>query len=534
MSTGIPPSPYFDNINFNPNFFKVVQTYLTEAIANLKYLKLIGGTLTGFLGIGRAPRVGLDVNGKAIIDTGTNTAPANGQFGSNGTRIILYDGSSTEPPYALGINTNTLWYGTSSTGSHRFYTGTNERLVINSSGLVGVGTTDPKSKITINATPTQTGSVFDYSLSPITITNTTPTSTSVLNDPVPVLYLCREGTASQSYASKATFNLCRYENSGINSRTRLDLALTNDAFNDVSIMSIRSDGRVGIGTTSPSALLDVYSDSSSLNNYFNIRANAARECGIFLTRPGGLWNLFNKGTGFGATQANNLSFQSSSTSSILEITQSGYVGIGTNDPGSNILQVGSGGRLKLASTDTADYSLIGVNNVDNSNNTRIKISGITRVGFNGAIEYVATTATGFHKFYTNNTTEIINMTPDDFQISTSCSTYGGNYYTDGEYLVNMPKTNTAGTTKTGYFYTTEFFINSIVMFAISHNDSTYSYWHGHIGTNNSTQILYLTAINQSNITIENFVEQTTNKTYIYMKPTSSYNASVQMRIKFYG
>ena len=41
MNTDTPPDPYFSGINFNPSFFKVLSTYLTEAIANSKYLKLI-------------------------------------------------------------------------------------------------------------------------------------------------------------------------------------------------------------------------------------------------------------------------------------------------------------------------------------------------------------------------------------------------------------------------------------------------------------------------------------------------------------
>jgi hypothetical protein len=45
MSANIPPNPYFNNINFNPNFFNVAVQYLTEAIANSKYLRLIGGIL---------------------------------------------------------------------------------------------------------------------------------------------------------------------------------------------------------------------------------------------------------------------------------------------------------------------------------------------------------------------------------------------------------------------------------------------------------------------------------------------------------
>ena len=46
-----PPNPYFSGINFNPSFFSSISAYLTEAIANSKYLRLIGGILSGNLGI---------------------------------------------------------------------------------------------------------------------------------------------------------------------------------------------------------------------------------------------------------------------------------------------------------------------------------------------------------------------------------------------------------------------------------------------------------------------------------------------------
>ena len=43
MSSQIPPNPFFSGINFNPTFFNS-SPYLTEAIANSKYLKLISGS----------------------------------------------------------------------------------------------------------------------------------------------------------------------------------------------------------------------------------------------------------------------------------------------------------------------------------------------------------------------------------------------------------------------------------------------------------------------------------------------------------
>jgi hypothetical protein len=130
-----PPYPYFNGINFNSSFFPSLSNYLTEAMANSKYLRLIGGILSGNLGIKRTPQVELDVNGKVNINNGFGTLPGNGGSGSNGTRLILFPGTATETPMALGYNADSLWYGTASTGNHRFYTGTTERMMIKSDGL---------------------------------------------------------------------------------------------------------------------------------------------------------------------------------------------------------------------------------------------------------------------------------------------------------------------------------------------------------------------------------------------------------------
>ena len=91
----------------------------------------------------------------------------------------------------------------------------------------------------------------------MTITNRISTSNATLNDPRHVLNLAREGTSGEAYGARATFKLSRYENSGTGSRTRFDLNLAHDSYNEPHIMTFRSDGNVGIGTTSPSAPLDV-------------------------------------------------------------------------------------------------------------------------------------------------------------------------------------------------------------------------------------------------------------------------------------
>lgn len=561
MSTGIPPKPYFDSINFNPNFFKVVQTYLTEAIANLKYLKLIGGTLTGFLGIGREPRVELDVNGKAIIKgTAIPTAPANGLYGSNGTKVILVEGTVSDPPIAIGSSGDGLWLGVNSICNISFFIGLIEKMRLKTNGFLGIGTTDAKSLLTLNTTPIQSPSVFDYSLSPITITHPTPTSTTTINDPKPLLYLCRDGTGGQSYASKATFNLCRYENSGTNSRTRLDIALTNDGYNDINIMSLKSDGGVGIGTTNSGTnklyvngtstfteqmLLStstgnnpiyITSTNTGANNCIQIKNNLTVQTfmGVGGTTLSGGGNYINNGFWEcnGGSLILNVNAGSSSVPRLIIKHPDGYVGIATTNP-NNILQVGSGERLRISNGST-DYTVIGTSDIGGVNNTNITISGYQRSAQAGNIEYEAVND---HIFYSTNTgTWLIKLKilPDDFQIYTSCSTYGANYYTDGEYIMGTSKTNASGVVKTGYFITNEYFFNSLVMIAVSHNDSTYTHWHGYYGTNNSTAVMYITAINSSNMTFESFQEQTTNKSWIFVRPSIAFNLSVQLRVKFYG
>jgi hypothetical protein len=81
----------------------------------------------------------------------------------------------------------------------------------------------------------------------------------------------------------------------------------------------------------------------------------------------------------------------------------GNVGVGTSSAVGNVLQVGSGARLRIANN-ASDYTIIGTNDTDGSTNTQIIISGNTRANNAGNIQYVATASGGSHIFYTTATT----------------------------------------------------------------------------------------------------------------------------------
>jgi hypothetical protein len=131
------------------------------------------------------------------------------------------------------------------------------KMTINGNGNVAIGTINNiSSKLTINDIVVDRWS-YDHSTSPLTVTNQTPTGTT-LNDPQPILNLCRQGVNAVAYGARATFKLCRYENVDINSKTRMDISLAHTNYQtETNVMTLRSDGNVGINVLNPSQIFQV-------------------------------------------------------------------------------------------------------------------------------------------------------------------------------------------------------------------------------------------------------------------------------------
>ena len=156
---------------------------------------------------------------------------------------------------------------------------TNATTAFIANSNVGIGTSSPSADLHVagyqyvNGPPTLTNS-FDHSDAPLTLTHGTATSSTAINDPKPVLHLTRSGTNNESYGARASFNLSRYENSSTHSRSRLDVALADGTYAESTVMTLRADGKVGVGTTSPAYTLDVGGNINIASGY-NLKIGGA-------------------------------------------------------------------------------------------------------------------------------------------------------------------------------------------------------------------------------------------------------------------
>jgi hypothetical protein len=127
-------------------------------------------------------------------------------------------------------------------------------------GKVGIGTTEPSAKLHIGkVTENQLGLIVEGSSAKIDTTTTE------------VLRFVRPGVQNQGNEDKVSLKLGKFEGKS-NGKTQLDIALQ-----DVTVMSLRGDGKVGIGTTAPSAKLHV--------NDGDVHISGTGKLGIGTTSP---------------------------------------------------------------------------------------------------------------------------------------------------------------------------------------------------------------------------------------------------------
>ena len=291
----------------------------------------------------------------------------------------------------VGIGTTNPAYGLEvidSAGAHLSTTATaGYGLYLNSAGNVGIGTAAPDAKLQIHTSALYPGDVVGQ----VPVIEAVGNGQSATSQTLLRFY--RPTVNGQYYGATADFNLYAYT-TGTAPKTQLDIALKSGANQtktaDVTVMSLKASGNVGIGTTAPAARLDVRSGSYASNQNF----------GIQLGVPTGQWlsslRIKSDGSGVPRTTIDATDGTTNGTANeALSIGATGNVGIGTTAPG-QALYVGAGnigldGSQKIIFSDN-----------DTSNNLKLQLWTSYGLGINGSTLFYA--ANGNHSWRDANGT----------------------------------------------------------------------------------------------------------------------------------
>jgi hypothetical protein len=309
----------------------------------------------------------------------------------NGQLLGSKSDTETNPFYSWSEDIDTGIYHPA-TNSIALTTNGSEKLRVDPSGNIGIGKTNPMYKLDIYGVNGQDNVKMNGNL----ILSTDGFSNYVKCGGI---MSNQNGTLTNFTSVANNAGMC-FVNSG-------SLALIS---NGAERMRIINNGNIGINTTLPIYNLQIGDNTNNnqiisttnihlTNNNFDSGNFGVRIAGIDNGTNGHNFKVLTRNTSIGT-------FTESFT-----VSSSGNVGIGITNP-SNILQIGNGGRLRIANSIT-DYTLLGTTDPDGTTNTRIVISGNTRSGYSGNIEYVAT-STGSHIWITESSTERMRLNSSGF------------------------------------------------------------------------------------------------------------------------
>ncbi|MBP9751282.1 MAG: hypothetical protein KBD19_00285 [Candidatus Moranbacteria bacterium] len=313
------------------------------------------GTNTGNVGIGTAsPSTKLEISGD-VIGSGVALTVKNLATSASYARLNLVANGKTSDIFFDGsggfISGGGLIFRSNGDPLH-FFTGSNNRVTINSHGKVGIGDTTPDGLLDIEPTGAATASSYGINLSNLT-TNATTDGVNKYG-----AYLTSTG-AWTGGGGTATNNYGLYVDtvSGADNNYGAYIA-----------------GNVGIGTTSPGAKLDV-SGNFQLSGDLVMTGVASKIWGDTDFSYLQLYNAFGQGEtqiGNGHTNGGIRFFTAPTIAKTyveaMRITPTGNVGIGTTNPGT-ALDVGSGniqttGTIKgvsLIANGTSNFKLVTAN-----------------------------------------------------------------------------------------------------------------------------------------------------------------------------
>ena len=313
------------------------------------------------------------IDDEEFISFAAITADANLTFSGGDARLMT---GAVTPDNTIVWRAQNI--GLLSTDSVKFFTaGGAERMRIDSGGNVGIGTTSPSYTVS-----SRNDSAISYPLSLESATLGTAGNT------VGMLF----GYAGNTYQKGAVI----FESVDSNARGKMHFALDNSAgsgnvqLSDAK-MTIDYAGNVGIGTLSPSALLDISGAVYSTLNLTSQHGYALNRNWKFTT------NDFGSDNWGGISLKQSTSAGGDPTVHRFGITRDGNVGIGTNSPsetltldgdslttGTVFLGPNSGSRRPFAKASnwgySSSYRVAVLGSASNSYNT--DITGSTTISFN--------------------------------------------------------------------------------------------------------------------------------------------------------
>src|SRR6056300_639992 len=217
-------------------------------------------TSNGYVGISNtSPTEKLTVSGNIYV-IGSNTISTGNIWGTTGNIAMrsysLVNSGENKIENIVGSGNGLKVYASTTP------TMGTPKLTILESSNVGINVDSPVGRlhtsggtVFLNDQPTYRNG-YSHLDSSLVVTNTQPIVDTT--DLGTVMHLAREGNATRD-GVRASFKMGKHDNTSGKSKAKLDIYLSDETYTDENnIMTLQSEGRVGIGTTQPTAHLEVY------------------------------------------------------------------------------------------------------------------------------------------------------------------------------------------------------------------------------------------------------------------------------------
>ena len=301
----------------------------------------------------------------------------NHTHGQGATALILRNSGTINANGAIRWQNNagtnqaaiSSYYNVADAGAIEFLNGNTTNVIIRSSGNVGIGTTSPANKLTINA----------------------PNNTTAVGIDFPSAHFDFSANSTSGYNSR--FHM---DNVGMDIGHDSTARSLNLITGNVDRLVILGNGNVGIGTTSPGAKLQVSSTGNTA-----VRISTDGDAGdipmLQLYRSGSSYGQMHyEASGGGSSGLHLTDFRDDTNSHIIfntrganermRIEGDGNVGIGTTAPADNLqLNVANGKGITVSYTGTTDGegSSLSFKYGGNNTYTSAQVSSIKRAGGGG-------------------------------------------------------------------------------------------------------------------------------------------------------